>query len=213
MLNPSEYLYGNLHIKKIFDILIRSDYNIEYISNQDVDLDYIKNSLNAKIIYINTHAGFWDIDGDQQGDCVVIGTGEYWTDETEILYKFEYENKMIVEGIIGDQSFICFTPSFITYYYNYTDLPSSLIYMATCHASYDDSMANAFLNSGASAYMGWTQNTVFWTNSISSVKSIRLLNIGLTVKQTCNLIRYGGFVNILFRSKLTYFGDGNYKIP
>jgi hypothetical protein len=85
--------------------------------------------------------------------------------------------------------------------------------MATCHATYDDSMANAFLESGASVYMGWTQNTVFWTNSKTSVRAFRLLSLGLTVQQVCSLIRYGGFFNFVFQSKLTYFGDKEHKIP
>ena len=212
LLNPSEYLYGNIHIKRILNNLINHGFNVEYVYDQDVDIPYIKNNLYAEIIYMNTHAGFWDIDGDQQGDCVVIGTGEHWTEETKTLYPFEYENKMIVEGLVGEQSFVCFTPDFITYYYSLKNFSSSLIYMATCHATYDDSMANAFLDSGASVYMGWTQNTVFWINSKTSVRSFRLLNLGLNVHQTCNIIRYGGLLNFLFQSKLTYYGDGNHKI-
>ena len=149
----------------------------------------------------------------QLGDAVVIGTGEYWTDETQNIYQFEYENQMIVKGMVGDKSFVCFTPAFIQYYYDPGDLPNSLIYMATCHATYDDSMANAFLESGAGVYLGWTQNTVFFTNSKTSVTAFRLFSLGLNVHHICGLIRYGGFYNFLFRSKLTYFGDGDYKLP
>ena len=213
LLNPSEYLYGNRHCKKIINRLLTNGYNIAYIANEDVDLPYIRYNFTAEIVYMNTHAGYWDIDGDQQADTVVIGTGEYWTDETENIYQFEYENQMVVKGMVGDKSFVCFTPAFIEYYYDPGDLPNSLIYMATCHATYDDSMANAFLESGASAYMGWTQNTVFWTNSKTSVRAFRLFTLGLTVQQVCGLIRYGGFYNFLFQSKLTYFGDGDHRLP
>ena len=213
LLNPSEYLYGNRHCKKIINRLLYKGYNIAYVSDEDVDLPYIRYNFTAEIVYMNTHAGYWDIDGDQQGDAVVIGTGEYWTNETENIYQFEYENQMIVKGMVGDKSFVCFTPAFIEYYYDPGDLPNSLIYMATCHATYDDSMANAFLESGASAYMGWAQNTVFWTNSRTSVRAFRLFTLGLNVHYVCSLIRYGGFYNFLFRSKLTYFGDNEYRIP
>ena len=213
LLNPSEYIYGNRHCKKIINRLLTKGYNIAYVSNEDVDIPYIRYNLSAELVYMNTHAGYWDIDGDQQADTVVIGTGEYWTDETENIYQFEYENKMIVKGNVGDKSFVCFTPAFIEYYYDPGDLPNSLIYMATCHATYDDSMANAFLESGASAYMGWTQNTMFWTNSKTSVRAFRLFTLGFSVQQVCGLIRYGGFFNFIYRSKLTYFGDGEYRLP
>ena len=212
ILNPSEYLYGNRHCKKIINILIDKGYNIVYLANEDVDLPYIKYNLQAEIIYMNTHAGYWDIDGDNESDAVVIATGEYWTNETEEIYQFEYENQMIVEGMVGDKSFIAFTPALIEYYYEPGDLPDSMAYMATCHATFDDSMANAFLDSGASAYMGWTRNTIFWTNSLTSVLAFKLFARGFTVKQVCRLIRFGSILNFLLGSKLTYYGSGEHRI-
>jgi hypothetical protein len=212
VLNPSEHIYGNKHCLKIINNLLTSGYNIEYLSNDAVDLPYIKTNLSAEIIYINTHAGYWDLDGDNISDIVVISTGEYWTNETPINYQFEYENQMIVEGIVGNESFVAFTPALINYYYNPGDFPNSLIYMATCYASYDDSMAEVFLDKGASAYMGWSKNTAFWTNSITSVLAMRFLTNGFTVKQVCNLIRSGGFINFLLQSKLIYYGYGNHRI-
>ncbi|UCF12731.1 MAG: hypothetical protein JSW06_00340 [Thermoplasmatales archaeon] len=212
ILNPSEYLYGNRHCKKIINILIDKGYNIVYLANEDVDLPYIKYNLQAEIIYMNTHAGYWDIDGDNESDAVVIATGEYWTNETEEIYQFEYENQMIVEGMVGDNSFIAFTPALIDHYYELGDLPDSMVYMATCYATFDDSMANAFLDSGASAYMGWTRNTIFWTNSLTSVLAFRLFARGFTVKQVCRLIRFGSILNFLIRSKLTFYGVGEHKI-
>ena len=211
-LNPSEYLYGNQHCLKIINKLIKRGYNIIYLSNEDVDLSYIKSNLTAEIVYMNTHAGYWDIDDDNLPDTVVISTGEHWTNETPQKYQFEYENHMIVEGLVGDQNFIAFTPALIEYYYSPGDLPNSLIYMATCFAAYDNSMAQVFLDKGASAYVGWNQNTVFWTNSITSVRAFRLFTYGFTVKQVCKLIRSGGLINFFLQSKLIYYGDGNYKI-
>lgn len=212
ILNPSEYLYGNHHCKKIINILLGKGYNIIYLANEDVDLTFIEQNLDTEIIYMNTHAGYWDIDGDSQPDAVVIATGEFWTNDTKDVYEFEYENQMIVEGMVGDNSFIAFTPFLIEHFYESGDLPDSLVYMATCHATFDNSMANAFLNSGASTYMGWTRNTVFWTNSLTSVAAFRLFSKGLNVKQICNFIRSGGLINLMIRSKLTYFGNGKHRL-
>ena len=213
ILNPSEYLYGDFHCKKIIKKLRNNGYNIFYLGNEAVNLTFIESELGAEIVYINTHAGYWDIDGDQQADAVVIATGEHWTNNTTVIHQFEYENQMIVEGMVGDKSFIAFTPNLIEYYYQPDDLPDSVIYMATCHAGYDDSMANAFLESGAAAYIGWTRDTIFWTNSITSVLAFRLFSRGFSVMQVCKIIGYGGFLNFLLRSKLIYYGNGDHKIP
>ena len=213
LLNPAESYYGYRYCKRIINRLLTKGYNIIYQANEAVNLRYIEQNLSADILYMNTHAGYWDIDGDQHPDAVVIGTGEHWTNETPQHYQFEYENQMIVQGMVGENSYIAFTPALIDYFYSPGDFPNSLIYMATCHATYDDSMANSFLNAGASVYLGWTQNTVFWTNSITSVLSFRLFIHGFTVKQVCRLIRSGGFYNFILQSKLTYYGDGNHRIP
>ena len=212
ILNPSEYIYGNQYCLKIINKLHQRGYYTEYLSNEAVDLYYIKTNLTADIVYINTHAGYFDLDGDNKSDTVVISTGEHWTNETPLKYKFEYENQMIVEGRVGDKRFVAFTPALINYYYNPGDLPNSLIYMAACYAAYDNSMAQVFLNKGASAYIGWNKNTAFWTNSITSVLAFRFFINGFNVKQVCNLIRSGGFVNFFLQSKLTFYGDGNYRI-
>ena len=213
ILNPDEYTYGHRQCQHIITTLLRHDYHIEYLANDAVTLSYLRYNLSADIIYMDTHAGFFDTDGDNQSDAVVIATGEPWTNDTEQTYSFEYEHHMIVKGMIGDQGIIAFTPAFIDYYYPAETLPDSLVYMATCFATYDTSMAQAFLDAGASSYVGWSANTVFWTNSRTSTQAFHLLANGFTVKQVCSLIRSGGLFNRLLHSKLLYFGDGEHQIP
>jgi hypothetical protein len=213
ILNPSESMYGHYQCQRIITTLLNHDYSIEYLANQAVDLPFIKNNLTAAIIYMNTHAGYFDVDGDHQADAVVIATGEFWTNETEQKYAFDYQNKLIVKGMVGDQGVIAFTPALIEQYYAPGRFPDSLVFMATCYALYDTSMAEKFLDAGASVYIGWSQDTVFWTNSKTSVSAFRLLSYGLTAQQVCRIIRYGGFYNWLFHSRLIYYGDGGHRIP
>lgn len=213
ILNPAESTYGHYQCQKIIATLLRQDYSIEYVANQAVDLLYIKNNLSADIIYMNTHAGYFDVDGDHQAESVVIATGEIWTNETEQKYAYDYENSLIVKGMVGDQGIVAFTPAFIEHYYAQRPFPDSLVFMATCYALYDTTMGQAFLDAGAKVYVGWSENTVFWTNSRTSVQTFRLLSYGLTVQQVCRLIRSGGFYNWLLHSKLLYVGDGDYRIP
>ncbi|MEM0467491.1 MAG: hypothetical protein QXX20_07895 [Candidatus Thermoplasmatota archaeon] len=212
ILNPSEYLYGNRHCIKIIKILLKYGFSVTYQSNQQVNLSLIKNKLSRDIIYMNSHAGYWDIDGDQTADVVVVATGEHWTNQTPMQYPFEFEHHMIVEGIVGSTSFICFTPLLINYYYPQDTLPNSLIYMATCHACYNDSMAQAFLTAGADVYLGWSGNTAYWINSKTSVQTFKMLALDFTIHQISCFIRYGGFMNRIVHSKLVYFGNGQYRL-
>jgi len=213
ILNPAEHMYGHYQCKRIISIFLRQDYSLEYLANKAVNLNYIRSNLSVDIIFINTHAGYFDIDGDQQADTVVIATGEFWTNETEEKYSFDYQHNFIVKGLVGNQAFVAFTPAFIEYYYSERAFPDSLVFMATCYALYDSSMAEKFLDAGARVYMGWSNNTVFWINSRTSVLTFRLLSYGLTIQQVCRLIRSGGFYNWLLHSKLVYNGDGDYRIP
>jgi hypothetical protein len=208
ILNPSAYVYGDIHCLLIKHSLEQLGYTVVYKTNEAVDVSFTKYNLTTDIIYINTHAGYWDINGDHIPDTVVIATGEYWTNETEHLYSFDINNTYIVKGMVGQQAFVCFTPAFIDYYYNNISFPNTLIYMATCDATYDDSMAASFLSHGAGAYIGWSGSTVFWTNSITSVNAFRDFKQGWTVQQVCTHICYGGLYNRILRSKLTYYGDG-----
>lgn len=212
ILNPTEYVYGYRHCQRIIAILLKQDYSIEYLANHAVDLNFIRYNLSADIIYMNTHAGYFDVDGDQQADSVVIATGELWTNETEQKYSFDFQNHLIVKGVVGNKVFVAFTPAFIEYYYSDGDLQDSLVFMATCYALYDTSMAEKFLDAGASVYIGWSHNTVFWLNSRTSVNAFRLLSFGLTVQQVCRLIRSGGFYNWVLHSKLIYHGNGSHRI-
>lgn len=212
LLHPSEYLYGHFQCWRISNILSKNDYTITYRENEDVNIPYLRQNLTADILYMNTHAGYWDIDGDQIPDQVVIGTGEHWTNNTTNQYAFDYQHHLIVEGLVGNTSFIAITPAFIRHYYASISFPESFIFMATCFGTYDDSMAQAFLESGAQVYLGWSQNTVFYTNSIVSVLSFRLLAHGLSVSRICDILRTGSLMNFLLGSKLTYFGNGAYTI-
>jgi hypothetical protein len=213
ILNPAEYMYGHRQCQRIITILLRHDYSIEYLANQAVDLTFMESSLSADIVYMNTHAGYFDVDGDHVADAVVVATGELWTNETEQEYAFEYQHNLIVRGMVGDQSFIAFTPAFIKQYYTPKKFPDSLVFMATCYALYDSSMAQEFLDAGARVYIGWSQDTVFWTNSKASIQAFRLLSIGFSVQQVCWFIRSGGLYNWLFHSKLIFDGDGLYHLP
>jgi hypothetical protein len=213
ILNPCEYLYGSHHCTVIGRILGRQGYAVTSYANEAVDIPFLRQNLSASILYLNTHAGYWDIDGDGEADSVVVASGEHWTTATPEAYPYEYEHQLIVEGVVGPMSFVAITPGFIATFYPPGSLPDTLVYMATCSASHDASMAVPFLAAGASVYIGWSDVTVAWTNSWTSVAAFRMLSLHLPVDTVCLLVRYGGMYNRLFRSELTWFGDGSYRLP
>ena len=210
LLHPFAQIYGTRQCRIISRLLKYKNIATTYIGDQDVNLQYIQQNLSADIIYLNTHAGFWDLNGSQRTESVIIATGEEWTNDTPSKYSFEYTNQFIVEGMVGKTGYIAFTPALIEYYYNNTAFNDSLIYMATCHALHDSSMASVFLDKDAAVYLSWTQDTVFWTNSLTSIWTFRLLSLGISIESICKIIGRGGFYNWLFDSKLSYLGDGNY---
>jgi hypothetical protein len=212
ILHPFAQVYGSRQCRIIKRILTLQDIPVVYYENQAVDLKFIEENLSTAIIYYNTHAGFWDINTSNQTETVVIATGEKWTNDTITKYSYEYSHQFIVEGVVGTTSYVAFTPALIEYYYNDTAFTDSFIYMATCHAVYDDSMASVFLDKGAAVYLSWTKDTVFWTNSLSSIWTFRLLSLGVSIASICDIIGYGGFYNWLFDSTLSYLGDGSYTL-
>jgi len=106
-------MYGHRHYKNIIITLLRREYSIEYLVNKAVDLLYLRHDLSAVIIYMNTHPGYFDVDSDHQADAVVITTGEFWTNETEQKYAFDYQNKLIVKGMVDNKGFVAFTSAFV----------------------------------------------------------------------------------------------------
>ena len=71
-------------------------------------------------------------------------------------------------------------------------------------------MASVFIDKGASVFVSWTRDSVFWTNSLVSIWTFRLLSLGVPIKTVCDIIGSGGFYNWLFESKLSYIGDGDF---
>ncbi|MBU0497845.1 MAG: hypothetical protein KKC68_04850 [Candidatus Thermoplasmatota archaeon] len=211
VLHPFRDVYGSRQCRIITRILKTHGYNPRYMVNDAVDLRFIEQNLSAEIIYMNTHAGYWDINRTLGLETVVIATGEEWTNDTPSTYAFEYSHHFIVEGMIGKRSVIAFTPELIEYYYNESAFNNSLVFMATCDALHDASMASIFISKGAAVYMGWTRDTIFWTNNLASIWVFRLLSLGLSIEQICQIIGSGGVYNTLFRSTLSFMGDGSFR--
>ena len=106
-------MYGHRHYKNIIITLLRHEYFIEYLANKVVDLLYLRRDLSADIIYMNTHTGYFDVDDNHQAEAEVIATGGFWTNETEQKYAFDYQNKLIVKGMVDTKGSVAFTPAFI----------------------------------------------------------------------------------------------------
>ena len=191
-------------------------YEATVYRDEEVDISCIENELDGNgVIYNRGHGGFFDQDGDEVGDTVVLAIGEHWTDNTPELYPEEYENGWILRGGINDggetKYFVAFTPGLIKNIYGSGDFLGTFIYAESCLGTANDSMANAFLDNGAKVYIGWDKSVLVNTGDKSASKAFKLLCVeGYTAKEVCDEIGYGDFTNqILTGSKQTFFGDGS----
>jgi hypothetical protein len=120
------------------------------------------------IIYMNTHGGVSTLSG--WSHTTWISTGEKVTKQG----LKGWWNEMVRAGrdirpgigiatLEGDHYFMV-NQRFINNY----KYPDSLIYIDACRSFEYDSLANAFLNNGAAAYFGWTEDTWEWSEGFMS---------------------------------------------
>lgn len=122
------------------------------------------------IIYMNTHGGVSTLSG--WSHTTWISTGEKVTKQG----LKGWWNEMVRAGrdirpgigiatLEGDHYFMVNQRFINTYKY-----PDSLIYIDACRSFEYDSLANAFLNNGAAAYFGWTEDTWEWSEGFNGVR-------------------------------------------
>lgn len=123
-----------------------NQFNINYLKNENANLDALKTLSNYGLIVIHTHGG---LDDDNN---VVFKSGE----------KASLSNLHLIDWIMGriylGNNYIWMVrPSFISSYNN--NLPNSIVYNGSCCSAHNMTMSSAFLSKGAQTYFGFS-NTV-----------------------------------------------------
>ncbi|MBU7018900.1 MAG: hypothetical protein HXS44_15430 [Theionarchaea archaeon] len=161
LLDPFEWQGGVFSNPALFSA-ITSDlqdagYSVSYYKNTQVTISLIENALDSGVVFNRGHGGY-----DDSTEQVIICSGERWDSSK---YTYEQSQGWVIRAYIVQDNvyydFFTYTPGLISNYYS--NLPNSLIYMESCEAIMNTTMADAWTGAGAGAYMSWTKS-VFVTD-------------------------------------------------
>lgn len=153
----------------IYQILNNSScptFDISYLLNSAVTVDVIKTLPQYGIVAITTHGdtyykGLLSLWQEKWGwnfwfGQVVFLTGQTATAANKVAYEKDLKKGRLAITSNASGGHYAILPSFIRYY-AVTNYPDSLVYIGACRSTYNDSMANAFLDSGAKTYLGYSE--------------------------------------------------------
>jgi hypothetical protein len=129
------------------------------ILNENVTIDILKTLTRYSIIALYTHGG---IGFGANGEEIAVCTRIPFNSVTQNQYLDDFVNyrlqPMTVDGTPG--TFISATASFFQHYANVEKFPSSIVFANACKTigtdnAFNYTLRDAFLNNGASTYLGW----------------------------------------------------------
>ena len=140
---------------EIRDTLNGLNFNVEVAYDEEVTIDLIKTLYQYGVIDWSTHGGVWS------DNKVILATGEeatffsfysHFADIAtfrilQVEMRYDFVNKI-------DKEFWAIRHSFIEHYAT-QDYPDSIVHTDACEGLANDTMADAFVSSGAYVYLGW----------------------------------------------------------
>lgn len=138
-------------------------FDITYLLNNAVTVDVIKTLYQYGTVVISSHGdtyykGLLSLWQEKWGWNFWFGQVTFWTGQKVTLSNKAAYEKDLKKGrlAIGSGDYYVILPSFIRSYAT-TKYPENLIYLSSCRSTYNNSMANAFLDSGAKTYLGYSE--------------------------------------------------------
>ncbi|MBZ0203695.1 MAG: hypothetical protein K8I03_11825 [Ignavibacteria bacterium] len=183
------------HTKPIIDELHTYFSNLGFIvdvKNADqANIDLFQNELNKYfIIYDISHGGYinnhtWLSTGQKHSNWNFIRNLETWWRDNEICV---LSNNVTINGIVNPVSYYCISENFIQNRYSSNSFPNSFIYLSGCQTfkSQNDELANAFINKGAGAVVGWDESNCVGQSSGRFL--LILMSGGLTLQEGITLL-------------------------
>ena len=179
------------NIYQMLDNMNCPDYQVDQVYDDNATVNFFKLLDLYGVIVLHTHGdAFFNLNlrtiSQSLDDIfalafgkVVFLTGEKVTDASKAAYEADLKTGRL--AIIGD--YYAITPAFITYYA--PAFPESFIYNGSCRGIYNQSMAMAFLGSGAKTYYGFS-NYVLSTYDRDCALTLfdSLVNQGKTTKES-----------------------------
>lgn len=151
------YLRGPRSIKEKLDSFPDEKFTCRLEYKATID-DY-KTLGRYGIIFINCH-GQIDTRGllYNDEDISVLCLGESVTTAKDKKYLNDLRSQRVLRYISNNKSTYVITPNFIQYYFGSNKLDGSAVYCDACLGYYTDSLANAFLDSGAELFIGYNES-------------------------------------------------------
>lgn len=121
-------------------------------SGENVTLDVVKQLGPNKVIYWNGHGGYGPIVKSFLATGEHFDSKSWWLDEE--YYIDCLQDRILKRSTKEQKNLACFTSRFVDKYCG--DLANDLIILASCHSGQNSKLADSFLNKGATAVVGFT---------------------------------------------------------
>ena len=194
--------YEDESVEVISTYLQQSGYTVpDTYCNEEVTVDLMKTLYNYDFIYMATHGATRSFPRD-----VSILTGQIA--DSNIFYELwtYLINAEIQIGTAGGNSYFALSENFFTPY----TYPDSFVYMNACSSLKNDSLADAFLNNGASVYLGWDNTSFLTLGNIHNPQFFQeLTKPNNTLKQAYDNTIAMHYPAIVYKDT---DGDGKYRV-
>ncbi|MCB2222247.1 MAG: hypothetical protein KQI35_17825 [Bacteroidetes bacterium] len=140
------------NVNNIIDASECPNFDIDYMKNEDANLEAIRSFYDYGLIVIHTHGGL------DKNNNVIFLTGD----------EVEYVSLDILDWLLDrimpiphqGKSLWAAKPSYIAAYNDY--FPNSIVYNGSCESAHNTTMSDAFINKGASTYFGFSETVKSW---------------------------------------------------
>ncbi len=142
--------WGTEFLDNVNDILEDSDcpnFNIDYMTNADANLEVLRNLTKYGLIVIHTHGGV-----DEKSNVIFLSGQEVDYLSWDIL---DWAIGRIFPATHLGKSIWAVRPSYIDAYNN--GYPHTIVYNGSCESGHNKTLANVFLNKGANTYFGFSE--------------------------------------------------------
>jgi len=182
--------YDENFVENVTSILEKAGYNVDYYPGEKVTIDFYRNlPANAyQLIILRVHSGAHTSTGTINETQITDFPVSFFTSESYSQAKYireQLSSQLAISSYSRGQPpyYFAIKPTFVTscmkgYF------PSSIIIMTGCEGLNNTIMAQAFIDKGAKAYIGWDKAIYFSHTDTATVHLLRCLFEG---KQTIKL--------------------------
>ncbi|MCH7471595.1 DUF3466 family protein [bacterium] len=177
------------------------DFDGYLLENEDCDVAAFKNMGNYGTLIISSHGdtyfkgpndgwrplwGIWSAIFDEQ---VAILTREACTQDNVMANLADLrKGRLMLCDDFGPDSVFAWTPAFVTEYCK--RMPNTIVYASACRSRFNNSMAQAFLDAGASVYYGYSE---YVSVSFTEEQGVELFERILGGESTTSAFKAGRF--------------------